>query len=138
MNSHLDAVEARLAPLGYLTHHYAAPEISSQYLILAGPAWDDSLEASLGGDGESLDTLLHVTAVAGTPRGVDIMLTRVRDTLSPGRDWTRLPMAGAQVDLRFLRPEGDIGIDRDVTITGTNRNPAVGVITFQLVSEPTS
>lgn len=134
MRAHLDALKVRLSPLGYVTHLYAAPSITSQYLIVGG-RWRPGAEPSLCGTGASIDTDVPITAVAGTPEGVAIMLDRVRALLGPNDDWAPLTLAGRVAQTHFARSEF-IGVDRDAVITATDRHPAVGVDSYRLVSEP--
>lgn len=134
MRAHLDAIKAALAPLGYTTHLFAADVVSGQYLILEAPSWDDPIEQRLADMDPSLDTEIRVKAVAGTPAGVEVMLRRVRGVLD---GWPSLGVAGRAARTRFARSEF-IGVDRDVTITGTDRHPGVGVDSYRLVSEPTA
>ena len=135
MRSHLDAVKDKIAPLGYTTHLWTAPEVSGQYLILSSPAWDDALEESVCGLDESLDTEVRIKALAGTPAGVEVMLRRVRGLLSPARDWQPLAVPGRSAQTRFARSEF-IGVDTSTKVTGTDRHPGVGVDSYRLVSEP--
>lgn len=135
MRAHLDALKARLSPLGYITHLYAAPTISSQYLILGG-RWRPGAEPSLCGTGRSIDTEVPITAVAGTPEGVAIMLDRVRGLLGPDDEWMPLVVAGRVAQTKFERSEGQIGYDTSVKITNTDRYPGVGVDSYRLLSEP--
>ena len=134
MRAHLDAISARLAPLEYVTHFFAAPEVSSQYLVLGSRSWGDQVEVGLVGD-TSLDTEVQVKAVAGTPMGVEVMLRRARGLLCPDGQWASLPVPGRSARITFARSEF-ITTDIDVTITGTNRHPGVGVDSYRLVSEP--
>lgn len=136
MIAHLKAVEAVLAPLGYTVHRWAAPAVSAQYVILSTPAHDDVLEAAVCDTGLDLATDLRIKAVAGTPDGVVIMLDRIRAVLSPGRSWTRVPLEDRLVEVRYERSEYEPTVDRDVTITGTNRHPAHATDTYRLVSQP--
>lgn len=135
MRAHLDAISTKLAPLGYVTHLFAAPEVTSQYLVLSSAAWGDALEDGLCATSGDLDTEVRVHAVAGTPAGVEVMLRRVRGVLSPARDWTAVTVAGRSAQVRFERSEF-ITVDIDVTITNTDRHPGVGVDSYRLVSEP--
>lgn len=134
MRTHLDAIRGALAPLGYTTHLWAAPAVTPQYLILSARSWQQGDEPALCGTDRALDTEVRVTAVAGTPEGVEVMLRRVRGVL--GADWTVLPVVTGRVaQTRFERSEF-IGVDRDAVITNTDRHPAVGVDSYRLVSEP--
>lgn len=135
MKAHLDALKAALTPLNYTTHLFAAPVISSQYLILSSPSWGAGREKSVCGTDLSLDTEVRVKAVAGTPEGVLVMLRRVREVLGPDDEWTPLAVAGRSAQTHFARSEF-IGVDDSVTISGTDRRPGVGVDSYRLVSEP--
>ena len=135
MRAHLDAIRDALAPLGYTTHLWAAPAVTPQYLILSSRSWEPSREVSVCGSDRSLDTEVRVTAVAGTPDGVEVMLRRVRALLGPDERWVRLPVAGRVAQTHFARSEF-IGVDDSVKITGTDRRPGVGVDSYRLVSEP--
>lgn len=134
MRDHLDAIAARLAPLGYVTHLYAAPEITGQYLILGGRGWDDGVEEGLAPT-DDLDTVVPITAVTGTPAGAEKMLRLVRAELSPGRQPTRLAVPGRSAHVMFVRSEL-IGVDQSVKITGTDRHPGYGVESYRVVSDP--
>lgn len=134
MKAHLDAIRAELESL-YTTHLFVAPSVSSQYLILSSPSWGGPLEAPVASSSGSLDVDVRVKAVAGTPEGVAIMLGRVRALLGTDSEWVRLAVAGRSAHVRFVRSEF-IDVDRDVTITNTDRHPGVGVDTYRLVSEP--
>lgn len=135
MKAHLDAVSAALAPLAYTTHLFAAPVVSSQYLILSSPSWGGPIEAPVASTSGSFDVDVRVKAVAGTPEGVAIMLGRVRSLLGPDNGWVRMAVSGRVAHVRFVRSEF-IDVDRDVTITNTDRHPGVGVDTYRLISEP--
>ena len=135
MRSHLDAIEAALSPLGYPIHLWAAPEVTGQYLILSSRSWESGREPALCGTDRSLDTEVRVTAVAGTPAGVEVMLRRVRGVLGPDDSWVPLTVAGRSAQTRFERGEF-IGVDRSVKTTTTDRHPGVGVDSYRLVSEP--
>lgn len=133
MRAHLDAIKDALAPLGYKVHLWAAPSIDPQYLVLSSRSWQAGDEPGLCGVDRALDTEVRVTAVAGTPAGVEVMLRRVRGLL--GEDWSALAVAGRVAQVRFERSEF-IGVDDSVKITGTDRHPGVGVDSYRLVSEP--
>lgn len=135
MRAHLEAVETALVSLGVTTHLYAAHEISGQYFVIGGRGADDGLEDGLCGPDGSIDTEVRLTAVTGTPAGADIMLGNARDILSPGKQWTRLTVAGRSVHIKFERSEF-IGIDQSVKFTNSDRHPAWGVDSYRLVSDP--
>lgn len=136
MIAHIKAVEALLEPLGYTVHRWTAPVVSAQYVILSTAAHDGDLEDGLVDCGEAFATDLQVKAVAGTPDGVVIMLARIRGVLSPARGEAAVPLDGRHVVTHYVRSEHVPIVDRDVTITGTNRHPAHAVDTYRLVSQP--
>lgn len=135
MRAHLDALRGRLAPLEYVTHLWTAPMVSGQYLILSSRSWAAGSEPGVCGKDRSLDTEIRVTAVAGTPEGVEVMLRRVRGLLGPDDSWASLAVAGRVAQTRFVRGEY-IGVDDSTTITNTDRHPGVGVDSYRLISEP--
>lgn len=135
MIEHLKAVEAALASLGYTSHRIYAVKPTRQYLVLGGRAWGGATERALSGPVADLATDLRVTAVAGTPDGVGVMLARARAILSPGLEWTRLPMSGWRVETRFLRSEF-IDVDTSTKNTDTGLHPAWGVDSYSFVAQP--
>lgn len=135
MNAHLGAIRDDLSGLSYTTWLYWAPIVSGQYLVLTGKAWDRPEEIPVCGLSDTLDTEFRVKAVAGTPDGVVIMLSRIRGVLSPGLGEHRVLLVGRIVSTRFVRSEF-VDVDQDTVIAGTNRHPAVGVDTYRLISEP--
>lgn len=135
MIEHLQALKASLVPLSYPTHMLWASEVTGQYLVLGSPGWTRPGEMPLCGESDDLDTDIRVTAVTGTPDGVLTMLARVRGLWSPRLAQTRVPMAGRDVRLRFVRSEF-VTVDQDVTLANTSRHPGVGVDTYRLVSQP--
>lgn len=134
MRAHLDALADVLEPLGWKTYLFTSPDAVGQYLILSSRSWSGGLEDGLVGD-TSLDTEIRVKAVAGTPMGVEVMLRRVRELLCPDGQWLTLDVPGRAASVKFARSEF-ITTDIDVTITGSNRHPGVGVDSYRLVSEP--
>jgi hypothetical protein len=137
MLEHLKAIADYLADLAYTTHLVAAPVVSSQYIVLGGRSWATPEDLPLCGVSQALETDWRLTAVAGLPDGVMIMLARLREQLSPGIRWTRIPMTGRLCWVKFERSEF-VAVDRDLTVTNTNRHPAVGVDTYRIMSEPTT
>lgn len=136
MIAFLKAIEAVLHPVGYPTHRIYASAVTGQYLVLGGKGWDSTDEPPLAGPATDVDTDVRVTAVTGTVDGVATMLDRVREVLSPGSQWSRVPIVGWRLEVRYRRSEF-IDVDTSTTITGTNRHPAYGVDTYQLVAQPT-
>jgi hypothetical protein len=146
MLSHLMALEASLAPLGYPTYRIYAPDHALNtlpYLILESAAWGGAIDLPTCGETDSLHTTFRVKAVGQTPDQVMVVLRKVRELWSPARAWTRIPMAGRMLQVRYRRSENTSGasyagvyVDRDVTLPGTNTHPGIGVETYTLDSQP--
>lgn len=132
---HVRAIESLLTPLGYPMHRGYASKVTAQYLVLRAPGVGGDDELPLSGPRESFEDVLRVTAVAGTYDGVSIMLRRVSQVLSPGREWRRVPMPGWQLHTRFVRSEF-IDVDTSVTLTSSGLHPSFGVDTYQMAAEP--
>lgn len=133
--SHYDALKTHLAPLGYPVWLHWCADITDQYLVVSGPAWDVAQDMPVGGIDAGAASDVRVKAVTGTPEGVEIMLARVRGLLSPNLAPSFVPYAGHAVEVRFLRSEF-VDVDRSSTITGTNRHPAFGVDAYRLIVQP--
>lgn len=130
----LDAVRTALGVLGYPVHLVDAGAAQPQYLVLGGKAWDIPAEPGLSPT-RSLETEMRVTAAAGTPEGVIIMLGSVRQLLSPDLQPLHVSMDDWSLHLLYARSEF-VGIDTSTTITATNRSPAYGVDSYQLAADP--
>lgn len=105
------------------------------YVLLWASAGVPVEERSECGPGGEFTDALGVTAVAGTPDGVWIVQEAVRGVLSPGGRTTRHDVDGDVMWLALFDSRA-VQIDRDVTITGTNRHPAFGVDLYRLTSTP--
>lgn len=134
MKAHLDAIDARLtatAPTHLIWATGAHP-----YYVLTSPAYSPTDERSVADETDgAIDALVRVKAVTGTADGVLRMLDLARDELSPNLEATPLTVAGRSATIRFVRSEF-VDVDQDVTITGTDRHPFVGVDTYRIVSQP--
>lgn len=146
MRSHLQALAAHLAPLGYPVHLYRAnPQPGDPgdmvppvpYLVLRG-AWDSGDEIPLSDSTTTLDTEVRVTATATTAEGAGVVLDRVRALLSPRSDWTSVPMEGWVVQVKRARAEIEPDVDMDLRLPGSNRHPGFGVDSYRLHSTPRS
>lgn len=138
MLAHMQALSASLEPLGYPVHHIYAPSdalSSLPYLILESAAWGDAIDLPVCGASDSLHDRLRVKAVAANPDAVMTVLGRVRSLWSPSRTWTTIPTPGRLAQIQFTRSEA-VYVDRDVTLPGTNRHPALGVDSYTLDSQP--
>ena len=146
MRSHLNALAAHLAALGYPVHLYRAnPPAGADedtvppvpYLVLRG-AWDSGDEIPLSDATTTLDTEVRVTATATTAEGAGVVLDRVRGLMSPRSDWTRVPMEGRVVQVKRARAEIEPDVDMDLRLPGSNRHPGFGVDSYRLHSTPRS
>lgn len=138
MLAHMQALSASLEPLGYPVYRIYAPSdalSSLPYLILESGAWGEAIDLPVCGASDSLHDRLRVKAVAANPDAVMTVLGRVRSLWSPSRTWTTIPMSGRLAQIQFTRSEA-VYVDRDVTLPGTNRHPALGVDSYTLDSQP--
>lgn len=138
MLAHMQALSASLEPLGYPVYHIYAPSdalSSLPYLILESGAWGEAIDLPVCGASDSLHDRLRVKAVAANPDAVMTVLGRVRSLWSPSRTWTTIPMDARVLQVQFTRSEA-VYVDRDVTLPGTNRHPALGVDSYTLDSQP--
>lgn len=142
MMDHLKAVAAKLAELGYPVHigwAYGSTDTTVPavpYIVLAGPGWGiDPAEMPVAGADDALDAPMRLTAVGGNPEAAGIVLGRARALLSPRMAATPLTVDGrSSASIQYTRSEF-IGVDRDVTITNTNRHPGVGVESYRIRSD---
>ena len=136
MRDHIAALRATLAAAG-LTSHYVTVEGSPTYpYVLLSPGLSaPHPDAPLCDSFATLAFDILVTAVAGTPDGADIVAARARAALCPGDRPTILPVAGRRASIKWERME-TAGVDRDVTIPNTNRNPAFRKDSFRIESTP--
>lgn len=138
MIAHLQAIQAALAPTGLAGFRFTADGVPAlPYYVLACPAWGPQFQEPLAQVSAAVTFDMRVTGVAGTADGAVVVLSRVRSVLSPAGegDWTDVPMTGRVVKVAYVRSEF-VGVDPDVTVTGTNRHPGVAVDTYRIVSQP--
>lgn len=136
MIAHLEAMKAAAVALGYEVHIvHAVNPTSTSYVVLAAPGWESPEQVPVCGADGSLDAMVRVKAVSGTPSGVYKMLAKLRGLYSPGKRWAPLTIEGRSAATKFVRSEF-VGVDDSTTITGTDRNPAQGVDSYRLVSQP--
>lgn len=134
MLTHLQAIESLWSSLGYTIHRWTAPAVTEQYVVLSAPGWGGDPERSVAGLSESFAAEVRVMAVAATCDGVAIMLGRMR-ALAPSRAPKKLTVASRAASLQFVRSEF-LDVDRSTVIAGTSLNPAYGVDTYLLTSDP--
>lgn len=136
----MKAIQAALEgldPSGYTTYiGRATGAVPAQYIVLEPPGWGDPEEVPAGGLTDDLYADIRIKAVAASIDGVLIMLSRVRQRLSPARQATAVNVVGRSAWIQYVRSEF-VGVDRDITI-GTNQHPGFGVDTYHLTSESRS
>lgn len=136
MIAEVEALRAEIAAqTPYAVHAFAAPSLSLPQVVIEAPPTGDRGELSACGTTSAVDDTVRVKAVAGTSEGVAMMLARIGEVLSPGREVRRLPMPGRALDVVWVRSEF-VAADTSVTIPSTNRHPAVGVDSYRVVSQP--
>lgn len=133
MRDHLEAVKARLDDTAPTFLTWATS--GNRYFVVSATGADLSDEDNVATQRDTFDALVRVKAVTGTPEGVYTLLDLARDELSPDFASSSLTVAGRKAEIRFVRSEF-VDVDQDVTITGTDRHPAVGVDTYRIVSQP--
>jgi len=134
MLAHLQAIESLWSSLGYTIHRWTASTITEQYVVLSASGWGVDPERPVSGLSESFSAEVRVMAVAATCDGASIMLGRMR-ALAPSRAPKKLTVAGRSATIQFVRSEF-LDVDRSTVIAGTSLNPAYGVDTYLLTSDP--
>lgn len=92
---------------------------SFPYILVWGGASNPHREQNLGSQADGVDDWCGVTVAAGTPAGVRTVHNSVRALLQP--DGFPINLGGYQLK---IREHQRTQVDRDETITGTNRHPA--------------
>lgn len=129
MKDHIDAVKVLLAD--WKTYYVTVSgAVTYPYLLLWGSSGLPSDENPLAGDVDLTDRLA-VTHVAGTPEGVLLVRSQIRQIL----DGAEPQVEGRRVWLHLVGSERT-QVDRSVTIETTDRNPAFGVDFYTLTSVP--
>ena len=129
MRDHLEAVAERWAPGIPVDLFAAEPGRIPSFAILEAPSWGGDPDADLSGTSRAFEVDMRVKVVMGTPAGVDVALTRARQSI-PGPYAVgdrRFTMAWVRAEMVYL--------DTDATIPSTNRHPAIGVETYRLTSQ---
>lgn len=132
MRAHIDAIKANLATAGHPVYFVAAPPSPVfPYFLVWSSAGDPATEVDVTGTSSDLDTVVGVTAVAGSPDGVLIMQALARAALS-----APLQVVGRLCWLSLFDSQ-NVQVDRDVTLPGSTQHPAFGVDLYRLQSVPT-
>jgi hypothetical protein len=131
---HLQAVKALLVPLGRPVHLVdATGETAYPYFIVwpstGAPGVDGALDQNA-----DLSFLIGVTGVGETVDSAGIISRNARAILGPTKP-VPLAVTGRRA---WIRWEGlaSANVDRDVTITGTNRHPAFEAHQYRVESIP--
>lgn len=110
-----------LGSLGYKVYDTDVTESSPAfpYILVWGGDSNPHREQNLGSQADGVADWCGVTIAAGTAAGVRIVHKQVRDLLQP--NGFPIEIAGFRVK---IREHQRTQVDRDETITGTNRHPA--------------
>ena len=110
-----------LETLGYDVYDTDVTESSPKfpYLLVWGGDSNPHQEQNLGSQADGVADWCGVTVAAGTAAGVRIVHKQVRDLLQP----SGFPSTVGGCTLK-IREHQRTQVDRDETITGTNRHPA--------------
>lgn len=136
MRDHIAAMRATLTAAGLASHYVTVEGAPSYPYVLLSPGISSPHpDAPLCDSFATLAFDILVTAVAGTPDGADIVAARAKAALCPGDRPTALVVAGRRASIRWERTE-TAGVDRDVTIPNTKRNPAFRKDSYRIESTP--
>jgi len=132
--AHLQAVKALLVPLGRPVHLVdATGETSYPYFLVwpstGAPGVDGALDQNA-----DLSFLVGVTAVGQTVDSAGIVARNGKVLLGPSKS-VPLVVAGRKAWIKWAGL-GSAGVDRDVTMTGTNTHPAFEAHMYQVESIP--
>ena len=134
MDETVAAIKAALTAAGVTNYYVDAPSSRTYpYALVWSSAGRPDIEPALV-ESSAFSDDLGVTVVAASPEGVLSVGERVRAALAPFDGGSGV-VAGRITYLHHYdsRP---VQVDRDVTITATNRHPAYGVDMYRLVSTP--
>lgn len=111
---------ALLETLGYEVYDTDVPVTPRfPYIVVWGGEANPHREQPLTSRADGVQDRLGVTCAAGTPEGARIVHRRTREVLQPGG--RPREVGGYWVKIQDHQP---VEVDRDETITGTNRHPA--------------
>ena len=130
MADHLRAIASKLPTTTPADIFAPEPGRQPPFWSIEAPGWGADPDSALDNHAGAFQVDVRIRAVAGTPKGVGILLDQARASV-PGR----LTVAGRRAEVQWTRSEF-IDLDRDSTIPATNRHPAVGVETYTLTSQP--
>lgn len=109
-----------LSTLGYKVYDTDVSDTPMfPYILVWGGDAAPAIEGTLDSRNDGVSDRVGVTIAAGTPAGVRTVHAQVRALLQP--DGYPVDVGGFRLKLRDHQPTQ---VDRDVTLTGTNRHPA--------------
>ena len=132
LTAHVAALKAVLSGGGFVVYVGDVTGTVSYPSVMIQAATGLPVSVNLASDQEEVSEGVNVTVVDDSPANCMVTIEAVRALLHglvievDGRSCEPLRLTGAQ----------PVVVDRDVTITGTNRHPAYGVDTWRLVSTP--
>lgn len=134
MNEAITAIRAALTAAGVTNYYVDAPsDRTYPYALVWSSAGRPDIEAAVV-ESSAFSDDVGVTVVAASPEGVLTVTGRVRAALAPFEAGS-VTVAG-RVTYLSRYDSRPVQVDRDVTITNTNRHPAFGVDMYRLVSTP--
>jgi len=132
--AHLEAVKALLVPRGRPVHLVdASGETSYPYYLVWPSTGAPGLDGALDQNAD-VSFLIGVTGVGETVASAGVVARNAKALLGPTKP-VPLVVAGRRA---WIRWEGlaSADVDRDVTITGTNRHPAFEAHLYRVESIP--
>lgn len=120
-------LEALLSPVCRVYDTDVPESPKFPYIVAWGGNANPHPEQSVASRIDGVLDRVGVTVAAGTPAGARIVHSRVREVLQPGG--FPLDIAGFTLKLVDHQP---VQVDRQETITGTNRHPAYCVDIYQV------
>lgn len=134
MRAHLDAIRTAIGAACPVDLWSPEPDRLPPFYSVEAPSWGADPAMAIDGVPHLIETPVRLRAVAGTPDGVEVLLSNARVALGNGAAFP-LTVSGRNAEVRWERAEF-VGLDTDATIPDTNRHPAVGVDTYILTSQP--
>lgn len=129
-------VAAIRALIPYTTYFVDVPTTPAYpYVLVWSGSGAPGVEQDVTDARTDIDTMVGVTAVAGTADGVLIVQAAVRAVLCPAGQPKSLTVPSRTAVLRLFDSQ-PVTVDTDVTITATGRHPAYGVDLYRLISVP--
>lgn len=132
MRSHLLAVKALIAPLGYQVYIGDVPGAPLHPYVLLWASGGRLVSDEMCGRQDDLNDTFGVTMVATNADAALMMPGPIRGVLIGAQP----ALAGRHVQPLRLSHSEPVQTDQQVTLPGTNRHPAYVVDQYRLISEP--